>query len=372
MNKDYPIRLKEFSEANRNTYQQVLNDCQNDIIDALGGIDTMIELCLTNPQFSTNKYISQFESFQRLMESKNINIENDMYIHDTTMGDHDDDKDEHGVILTNAKEFDKYSLNIVAHHGASIYFMILPRTVASYIFNDILYTKMYPVCCVVSFGTLLITSQIYLYFFDYDAIFFSLVIAGYIVGIVASLSYILSANISIVKLIIETFDFWYKVYNLIVWIITTYFIYFNVNGNTGYYIISSLSAILGFSFAFTLDSICVEMKYKNLYVIVLVLWGMYAAFYAYFFIDDTSENIYWNPFKEYDFQYSRINFKSVFISSQINLCLFMLKPIGNQINRKIQKCIGKKKNFKNDVLLVQRSCVIYKRPYIHWIRDLQL
>lgn len=37
-------------------------ECHNEIIDAFGGLDTMIHLCVTNPQFSTIKYKSQFDS----------------------------------------------------------------------------------------------------------------------------------------------------------------------------------------------------------------------------------------------------------------------------------------------------------------------
>ena len=54
----------------------MLSDCQNDIIDRFGGLETMIELCLTNPQFSTDTYKQQFDSFKSLMESQNINIGN--------------------------------------------------------------------------------------------------------------------------------------------------------------------------------------------------------------------------------------------------------------------------------------------------------
>ena len=71
MTEDYATALKQFSERNHETYQQVRKDCQSDIIDALGGLDTMIQLCLTNDQFSLQKNKSQFESFKSLMESQN-------------------------------------------------------------------------------------------------------------------------------------------------------------------------------------------------------------------------------------------------------------------------------------------------------------
>ena len=64
----YSARLKDFSEANHETYHKVLNDCKTDIIDRFGGLYEMIHLCLTNPEFSSDTYKSQFDSFKSLME----------------------------------------------------------------------------------------------------------------------------------------------------------------------------------------------------------------------------------------------------------------------------------------------------------------
>ena len=38
MSENYDTRLKEFSETNHDAYQDVLNDCHNDIIEAFCGI----------------------------------------------------------------------------------------------------------------------------------------------------------------------------------------------------------------------------------------------------------------------------------------------------------------------------------------------
>lgn len=83
--KKYASGLVEFSETNHATYQQVLNECQNEIIDVFGGLDTMIQLCLTNPQFSSDTYKLQFESFKSLMESKNINTKSEFKSDDYVM-----------------------------------------------------------------------------------------------------------------------------------------------------------------------------------------------------------------------------------------------------------------------------------------------
>ena len=223
MNDDYTTPLLEISDTNHDNHQQVLFDCQDEIIEAFGGIDTMIELCVTNPQFSTNKYKSQFNSLKRVMESKNINFESkyNCHINHFTQSD----KTNNAVILPNLGEFYKYSLGLVAYYSDSLYFMFLSTTTAKYIFNHILYTKMYPICGIISFSTLSIIAATYWYVADFDTIYYLLINTAYSIGIVVCLSYILSANISIVTLIMQTFDFWYKMYNLIVWLITAYVVY---------------------------------------------------------------------------------------------------------------------------------------------------
>ena len=221
----------------------------------------------------------------------------------------------------------------------------------------------------------MIVAQTYSYAVsDYhDAIYHLLVIAAYTVSIVLSVSYIFSANIGIVTFIIQTFDFWYKMYNLMLLIISSYFIIPDYVENTSYYVVASLGSMCGYILSFVMDALSVENKYKNLFIIVVVLWSMYISLSVYFIVDDTSQ--YWNPFEKYNFKYSRINFKSTFVSSQFNLCLFMFKPIFSQINRKIRRCIGKqiskntKQGAQDDRSFVQRSYVLYKRPCVHWVHS---
>ena len=369
MSNDYTTPLLELCERNQDTYQQVLNDCHNEIIDAFGGLDIMIQLCFTNPKFSTNKYKSQFDSFKQLMASKNINIDNKYKDEETTA----DQQNHVDMVLFNLEEFYNYSFKMVAYYSDSIYFVFLPTTTAKYIFDHVLHTKLYPVCCAIVIATLVVISQIYLYFFDYDAIFYLLSIVAYIMVIVCSLSYIFSANISVVSFIIQTFDFWYKVCNLILWIVSAYFVNQDYTNSTYNYAIGSFATACAYCLSFVIDATSFENKYKNVFMMSIVSLSLLWALYVYFSVDDTAPSIHWNPFEQYNIKYSRINFKSILVSSQINLCLFMLKPIYSQINHTTRKCVGKKKitnqSSKDDGSFVQQSYVLYKRPYIHWIRD---
>ena len=148
MSKEYAKRLKEFSETNRNKYQTVLDDFQNEIIDRFGGLDTMIQLYLTNDKFSTDTYKSQFESFKSFMESTNINI--DIDTEDTNKVSTTD-----GAILPNLEEFYRYSLGLVAYYSDNLYFTFLSPEKAKFICDHVLATKTYPLC-VTGIGTIVV------------------------------------------------------------------------------------------------------------------------------------------------------------------------------------------------------------------------
>ena len=261
-------------------------------------------------------------------------------IHHKNIGDKKQNAD---AILPNLRKFYKYSIGVTAYYCDSLYFMFLPTNTAKYIFKNILYTKVYPVCSMIVFAILATATQIYSYFFsEYDFTDYLLTAATCCIAIVCSLSYILSANIPIVLFIVQTFNFWYKMYNLTLWIASRYFVLTGYSRNPLIFVIGSLATGFGYGLAFVIDALSTEIRYKNLFVITLAIWSMSMALRVYFLFDDTDN--YWNPFDRYNFKYSRINFKSVFVSSQINSCLFMLKPIFSQINRKMRNCIQNKQN----------------------------
>ena len=379
MSKEYAKRLKEYSETHVDTYQKVINDYQNDIIDQFGGFDAMIQLCLTNPQFSDGAHKSQFNLFKNFMESKNINIETEFknddnhgYVHtDETTITVRNQKNLNGVILPDLEHFHRYSLGLMTYYSDNIYYTCLSTKNAKYIGDKILSTKVYPMSMIGIALAFMIFSEIYWNFVHggYDTIYFSLSIPSQIICIFLSLSYIFSANICIISLIIQTFDFWYKMFTMIGWVISGYFINVGFSSNGIYHLTSLFTVICVYGLLFVLDATSIKNKYKNMVIVAVVLRTVYLSVYAYFYVDGTNSN--WNPFKQYNFQHSQINFKSIFVSSQLNLSLFVLKPIFSQINRKIRRYIytGTIFSRNDDRQFVQRSYVLYKRLYVHWIVD---
>ena len=383
MNITYAKRLKQYSETNWETYKEVLIDHQNDIIDTFGGLDTIVQLCLTNPQFSK----AQFDSFKSLMDSKNIAIESetdnksdvpikdDNYVmYQSTIGYNKNIMNQYDVIAPNLGQFYRYSLGLVAYYSDNLYFTCLSTARAKYICDQVLRTKIYPICGTAIALILALISQTYWYIFDFDVIYYVLIISSYSVCTFLSLSYLFSVNISIVTFIVQTFDFWYKMYNLMLWIVAGYFLNQEWAQYSWYHVIPSVTTISVYGLLFMLDATSIGNKYKNMFIIGAIWYGMYICISAYFFVDETNSN--WNPFKQYNFKHSQINFKSVFISSQLNLCLFIMKPIFSEISRKIKtkykqekKKMKIKKRTKDDGVFVQRSYVLYKRPFVHWVLD---
>ena len=101
-------------------------------------------------------------------------------------------------------------------------------------------------------------------------------------------------------------------------------------------------------------------------MVVYVLFAISNFAYLYFYAKDFE----WNPF---DFEYSQISFKSIILSSIINLIIFVSKPSFNDIMRYLKGKIGKckllsKSNTKiiNKKRDYQRCGTVYKRPYLKW------
>ena len=400
MSREYAKRLEEVSQTNGDVYQKILVDCQNDIIENIGGLNTMIQLCLTHDQFCTDTYESQFDSFRNLMESKLEHLEskesqdtiqmrdddyNDIYPNHTPITIDQNvcrktiaNKKTTKTIVPNLEEFYRHSIAMVAYCSDNLYFVYLSKENAKYICYHILHTKIYPIIMITIGILFAFCGQVSWIVSGYSVMYHLLSSISYFAAIVFSISYILSTNISIVTFIIQTFDFWYKMYNLVIWIITLYFV--DRGSSIAYFILSSIVLVCVYLFLFILDATSISTKFKNMCIILVVLYGTYVCLFVYFFADDTQ----WNPFKKYNFEFTNVSFKSLFIGSQSNLCLFILKPILSQIVRKMRKCaIHKQKNKKeeknyntiastinkhNDDIR-QRSYVLYKRPYVHWTKD---
>ena len=416
----------EAQETNKNTFELTLRANIDDIVDNLGGLSAILQLCLTNPNAAEIITIGQLASLQTLIQPNTLNTQPiqiiDHLSSDTIVYESETDRDINfsvptididiivneinsnnhhltklnsstntninmasnttpnteptTMIIKNTNQFYRNAIIFTTNARNNLYFKHLPLPIAEWLFYTVLLGKLWLVGSSCLIVCLLVIAE--LIHSISETVFFTLRCIAYVIGITGGLSYALSVNIEIFQLILRTFDFWFKMYNLILWIIAFYFI--NVTQLPSYDIILRVLSMSGVFFCvFILDGLAVPPKLKQCVLCVIGLYFSYSVIFVYFsYSDDTN----WNPFKKYNFKYSNVNFKSLYMSSLINLILFMLKPSisqamifftrlyyhkrkklkSNDANKKESKTTNAKRHNK-----YERCTVIYKRPKLDWI-----
>ena len=91
--------------------------------------------------------------------------------------------------------------------------------------------------------------------------------------------------------------------------------------------LASVAAGIAFTAAFLVDAIILPSHIKKLASIGAASGTLYFAIDGYLYY----QSYKWNPLHSYGFEYSDINFKSIFTSSMINLSIFLMKPVSNDV-----------------------------------------
>ena len=229
-----------------------------------------------------------------------------------------------------------------------------------FILDKILFTRWFPVCGAGGGVILYMLTQLYWYLVDDNWIYvYLLMIPAVLVSCFAT-SYILSANINVCTLILQTFDFWYKTYNILLTVISGYFL--DIFINDSHFVWLSMTLLILTATLFICDAIFISTTVKNVLVLLECCVLMYHTSYIYFEISD----VYWDPF---DNNLTKISVKSTLISSNTNLVLFMLKPIFSQISRLCRQVFFSShinQSQSENTKFKQRSYYLHKRPVVQW------
>ena len=208
-----------------------------------------------------------------------------------------------------------------------------------------------------------------------------MIIFGSLAATFYALSLLLISNIKMIYLIVNTFDFWFKIGNIIsanialsVVLMGSYTDIPNVGiwvfmvGQFGW---TSFLILICF-----IDALDISFKIKTTIGVFGSIYAIYAWLYIYFFISDVE----WNPFDK-SFKHSQISIKSMFISSTFNVALFMLKPFLSHILRCLRRkiCIVTSTgaaidssydidtgNESINMHAHERCTTVYKRPHVQW------
>ena len=194
-----------------------------------------------------------------------------------------------------------------------------------------------------------------------------------VVELIGIVSIVFTMNLDIIKMIENSFDFWFKMWNLIIWEVC--FIWISIHRNrSSFDLITIVSGtfILYISI-FLVDAIPAEynIKRKVLTLFVFIFSGMIMmTFFRY-------ENVYFNPFASYNFELTNISVKDSLLGAYWNILLFVAKPLITDTCRWLlvvwlrctSKCYTKNRDVKNtnaSVKGIERFVSLYKRSKVKW------
>ena len=194
---------------------------------------------------------------------------------------------------------------------------------------------------------------------------------GNILMIIYSISALLHINVTIVQLIIQTFDFWFKCFNVFGFCLAHIMI---ENLSIGNALLLTASASLGAFCIFVTDAFPMSIAMRNIGSVIV---GVIPTFLAVLWFFKEEKEVVWNPFESMGGKYSQISLNTLRVSSMANLALFLLKPIMSNTFRKLRKRIyyGNIDDDNNTDInnnghdkkdFVHKSYFLYKRPKICW------
>ena len=189
-----------------------------------------------------------------------------------------------------------------------------------------------------------------------------------------------SMNLMVAKIVINTFDFWFKLWNLVLWEIGYVWLAMhrtstNKDGTILGYIVGMCIVWVIFCVLFLFDAIPMKRNIKRTITFIIVVLNTYAVVYIYFIYDD----VYYNPFEVFHFNHTKISMKSLLLNSYGNLILFIAKPIFGDIYRlcldrsasvkfisgATHHCKDKDKG-KGKTTNLEKLTSVYKRSKIQW------
>ena len=419
------LHEKKFNTTNLSSK---LSKNQDAVILSFGGLTNMIELCLTNP--SASEYINldsqQFDSFTHLFMMKNnddhdidnskananntqMNVsKTDVIISDDSNNNINKNNNNinNNTILKPIKTLTTNDIAEYRHskliidfdpNNNSLFKLIDDENIRLWLYEQILSKKLFSLLCL-CLSFIFIISLISVYIFSSTGTVYLIcsIIWTFLTSSYA-ISMILISNISVIQLITNTFDFWFKVYSLAIflgsWWINICGINYDNNkqndsnndvyrfdkiGIDGFFgeIFIQIGYIVVLVAIFLLDAIPVSIKVKRISIIILVIVATNGCIFYYFNAPDFE----WNPFKN-KYKYSQISFKSIVLSSYVNLILFIVKPVCSDLLRYLKsvyvKCqktpnmnISLRNNTSSDNINTntntnyQRCGTMYKRPYL--------
>ena len=398
--------LSQLKDHSNDFYINVLKEHESDIVEILGGLDNLLQYCLSDEKFvSTNLNDDKLIKLECLLDidindinksQENMNNTNmQSFSNDTNFTVENLPSNEKiiEIIDVDVKEdvsntnthkdgikIDKY------YESSNIYLVNVANTFYFEHFSIETATKLYyrvalnkkllhglvaiMMIWLVVFGIVVLvhghSSDVRKRVLDMECIFVLTIICNLLLAI----------NYDISKLAMQTFDFWFKLYNLLTGMIG-YFVY-------EYTSVSHAKEIESWNFyswfhiilwwttwsltlmcLFLMDAINITTKSKLAFSFVASSACMYSAINLFFFYPNDA---YIDPFG-LNSNYTIIGIKNIRVGAFINLGLFAAKPLYRRLFYCliIRKCAYDEQGLSNEKKKKGvKAQVLYQRPFLRW------
>ena len=311
-------------------YLNLLQNNSDDIIQNLGGLHKIVQHCLKDPTYVKNNLkTDNLSNLQQLLTLEKRN-HNDQILTLQSMSVRSIDiASIHGNPTSTAtskvlrmNDYIRHIPKITIDATNNLCFKWFPTNIAMFLFYKILLTHIYTIVMLVLFAILvlvLVIIQVLIKNIWYNIVYVSIMTFTEIVIWLYSVSILLGVNISIVKRIMNTFDFWFKMYNLLLITICELLmqVYFKLDDDPLF-----LSIIYGICICtilivlFVIDAVYLSDKLKLCLTSFAGLLLFWFAIVRYFYSSNDT-NI--NPF--YNNKYSNINIRDVLIGLYVNVAI---------------------------------------------------
>ena len=356
------------------------------IICDLGGLRNVIQHCLNDSAYC----------------SKNIAQENTKSLEELLLDS--DSKSKYHLNHNNKynqsqpipmSEFKTHQITFTVNQQNNLYFKCLGKRKESFIQNTILFNQWFNGCAIILY--LIIFCIVYYLDVSNNGCkntcnFIKVLLHS--VLIIHAIFICMAGNIDLVKAIFDSFDFWFKLYNLVILTVASIINVDVLSSDdlTVARVLTHISVMFGVCTAFLLDSVKVCLSTKIFVLIFVTTILLLSLFDIWIAIDENKTQ--WNPFKSYIdddensdvYLFTTLNFKSIQMAALSNLIIFSTKPMFTALRYKMKDICKRQRLRKNSTFnqnnnnsnnnnhnnnqnsdqYCTRSTSVYKKPYFQW------
>ena len=338
--------------SNDDTFGRIIdhsNLLAGQIVIALGGFEKVINLCLTHNDSITDEQYCQdtISSLRALIlineekevnnETTNINTNNNLgdtkQNHDqirktatkpasakvselfvnriASGGSHNHNNNSNSTLFAeNREQFDAQYVVLHPNIKSNICYRLLSDERADWCINMILHSKWYNYTIfglAVFFGLTAELTKVMDQFGVHSVGYLVCRISASVCALIWLGSWISSMNFDVIEIIVHTFDFWFKLWNMVLWLVS--FFWMNIVTSDRYLVDLTALAIsisMGTLTASLLDAIPIAYKVKRIVTLVVTVGFILGLILSYFGYTD----VLYNPFEKYNFKHTQISSKN--------------------------------------------------------------